>query len=266
MGKYTIVSGDNLSTLASKYGSTVSELAKLNNISNPSLIYAGDKLEIPNYGNTAAVAATPTAAASTSTNPLYEGDEPTYAQSDAVSQAADMLKTQLNNKPADYQSNYSGQIQATLDEILNREDFSYDFNADPMYQQYKDQYISLGNTAMRDTMGNAAALSGGYGNSYATTAGNQAYQGYLGELNNVIPELYSAAYTQYQGEGDDLETQISLLQQQDTADYGKYRDDVSDYVTFLNYYNEAYKDERDFDYNQFLNEWDEWNANRDYGK
>ncbi len=47
MKEYTIVSGDTLSEIAEKFGTTVSELAKLNNIANPDLIYAGDTIKIP---------------------------------------------------------------------------------------------------------------------------------------------------------------------------------------------------------------------------
>lgn len=41
---YTVVSGDTLSKIAAKYNTTVSELVKLNNISNPNLIYVGQKI------------------------------------------------------------------------------------------------------------------------------------------------------------------------------------------------------------------------------
>lgn len=44
---YTIKSGDTLSALAKKFGTTVADLAKLNNISNPNLIIAGKSLKIP---------------------------------------------------------------------------------------------------------------------------------------------------------------------------------------------------------------------------
>lgn len=43
---YTVKSGDTLSEIASKFGLTTSELAKLNNISNPNIIYAGQVLKI----------------------------------------------------------------------------------------------------------------------------------------------------------------------------------------------------------------------------
>ena len=44
---YQIKRGDTLSQLAIKYRSTVQEIATLNNIANPNLIYAGDTIRIP---------------------------------------------------------------------------------------------------------------------------------------------------------------------------------------------------------------------------
>ncbi|HLT31579.1 MAG TPA: LysM domain-containing protein [Myxococcaceae bacterium] len=41
--------GDTLSALAAKYRTTVSKLAKLNNISNPDLIFAGRTLKLPGH-------------------------------------------------------------------------------------------------------------------------------------------------------------------------------------------------------------------------
>ena len=128
-----------------------------------------------------------------------------------------------------YTSSYAGQIQSLLNQIMNREDFSYDYTTDPLYEQYRDQYTREGNLAMRDTMGSAAALTGGYGNTYGTTAGSQAYQAYLGRLNEVVPQLQQLAYQQYLGEQTDLYNQLSALQALDNAEYGRYRDEVSDY-------------------------------------
>ena len=44
---YIIKSGDCLSVIAEKYGTTVKKLCELNNIKNPDLIYAGNKLLVP---------------------------------------------------------------------------------------------------------------------------------------------------------------------------------------------------------------------------
>lgn len=45
-GTYTVKKGDTLSEIAQKYGTTVSKLAQLNGISNPNLIYPGQKIKI----------------------------------------------------------------------------------------------------------------------------------------------------------------------------------------------------------------------------
>jgi guanine deaminase len=57
--------------------------------------------------------------------------------------------------------------------------------------------MQQGQQAMRDTMGQAAALTGGYGNTYAQQAGEQAYAAYLSRLNDVLPELYGEAYNRF---------------------------------------------------------------------
>ena len=100
------------------------------------------------------------------------------------------------------------QLQYLRDEALqaylNREDFQYDLNGDAMYRQYKDRYMELGKAAMEDTMGQAASLTGGYGSSYAQNVGQQAYNRYLQQLGDVVPELYQLAYDRYRDKGDAL--------------------------------------------------------------
>ena len=44
---YVIKKGDCLSVIAGKYGTTVKKLCELNNIKNPDVIYAGNKLLVP---------------------------------------------------------------------------------------------------------------------------------------------------------------------------------------------------------------------------
>ena len=43
---YTVRSGDNLSAIASRYGTSYQSIASLNSLSNPNLIYAGQTLKI----------------------------------------------------------------------------------------------------------------------------------------------------------------------------------------------------------------------------
>lgn len=43
---YTVVTGDNLTKIANRYGTTVNQLVAWNNIANPNLIYPGQKLRV----------------------------------------------------------------------------------------------------------------------------------------------------------------------------------------------------------------------------
>lgn len=96
------------------------------------------------------------------------------------------------------------QLAGWLNEIDNYEPFKYDLNGDMLYKQMADNYIQQGQLAMQDTMANAAALTGGYGNSYAASVGNQAFQQHLTQLNNNIPALQAAALDVWRSGYDQL--------------------------------------------------------------
>lgn len=127
-----------------------------------------------------------------------------------------------------YQSQYQDQLRGIMQRISQRQPFNYDLNGDALYKQYADQYQKQGRMAMMDTMGQAQAMTGGYGNSYAQNVGQQAYNGYLQQMNNFIPELYQMALGKYQLEGDNLLNQYSMLSAQDATEYGRHRDQVAD--------------------------------------
>lgn len=199
-----------------------------------------------------------------STADNYESNRPVYEQSQAVKDAANQLSQYEQNKPGPYQSSYGDSIQNMIDKILNREKFQYDFAADPLYQQYADQYQRRGQLAMKDTMAQSAALTGGYGNSYAQQVGQQTYQRYLEDLNGIIPELRDAAYKMYQDEGDTMRQNLGMLQGADEIDYGRYRDTVNDYHTELNYFYNKFNDMSNQEYNIYLNDAAAWEADRAY--
>lgn len=177
-----------------------------------------------------------------------------YTEGDAVTQARDKLNSV--QKPGDYKSNYEDMIKSVQDKILNRDKFSYDINGDALYQQYKNQFINQGQMAMMDTIGQASAMTGGYGNSYAQSVGQQAYQGYLQKLNDKVPELYKLALDQYNKEGDDLYDQYGLLTDREATEYGRHRDSVSDYQTDRGFYSDQLNAEREFDYSKHADERD----------
>jgi peptidoglycan hydrolase-like protein with peptidoglycan-binding domain len=177
-----------------------------------------------------------------------------YAESETVMQAQAALDAALAAQPGAYQSKWQGQINEILDRILNREEFSYDVNEDALYQQYADQYQRGGKMAMMDAMGQAAAMTGGYGNSYAATVGNQAYQAYLAQLNDVVPELYGMALDRYNAEGQEMYNQYGLLSDQEAQDYGRHQDEYNKWRAEVDYATGRYDSERDYDYGKYVDD------------
>lgn len=159
-----------------------------------------------------------------------------------------------NPKPT-YTSQQSAQIDALLDQVLNREAFSYDPETDPLYQQYKAQYNREGTRAMNDTLAAAASNAGGM-NSYAITAAQQANDYYSTQLADKIPELYQLAYSMYLDDIDGKVRDLGLLQGMDDRQYDRYRDTMSDW------YND-----RDFAYGQYRDDMGDyqWGLNYNHG-
>lgn len=176
-----------------------------------------------------------------------------YVASDNVTAAQNYLQGIIDNKPGAYQSKYTDQLTGLYDRIMNREKFTYDLNGDMLYRQYADQYTRQGQMAMQDTMGQAAALTGGYGNSYAQTAGQQVFQGYLQALNDKVPELANAAYNRYAQEGADLQNQYALAQNAEQLDYGRYQDSLSQWQNERAFAQDAYNTAYSQDYTDYTN-------------
>lgn len=149
--------------------------------------------------------------------------------------------------------------------LMNRKDFSFDLNGNALWNQYKDHYTKLGQMAMADTVGQSSALTGGYGNSWAQSAGQQSYQQNLENLNNVIPELYQLALQQYQAEGDELLNRYSVASGERDFAYGQYRDEVADWQNERNFQYGKYTDERDFDYQQKRDDVEDEQWNKTFG-
>lgn len=169
---------------------------------------------------------------------------------EAVAKAKSALGSALSSRPSAEGStgSYKSQISSALDELSNREQFSYNPDGDALYRQYKDSYINSGKRAMQDTVGQASALTGGYANSYAQTAGQQAYNNQIQKLNDIVPELYKLAYTKYTDETKDLYNRLLALSDADQTEYDRYRDSVSDWYNDIDMLYNAYTDARDFDY------------------
>lgn len=172
-----------------------------------------------------------------------------YNESEKVKRLAEDMALHEAKNPGEWSGGTYGKgMDEALQKVLNRDKFQYDINGDALYQQYKDRYIQQGKQAMMDTVGQAAALTGGYGNSYAQKAGQQAYQGYLQGLNDKVPELYQMALERYNQEGADLLNKYGLMSDQYAKEYSRYRDSVGDWRAQRDYLATLYNNERSFDY------------------
>ncbi len=143
-----------------------------------------------------------------------------------------------------YVSRYQEQIDGLARSILGRPAFSYDYKTDPNYQQYEEAYTRNGQRAMQDVLGQAAARTGGLASSYADTAAQQTYDGYMAALADKVPELRQLAYSMYQDEGNNMRNNLAMLQGLEDSDYGQYMDRLGQFNT-----------DRSFNYGVYSDDW-----------
>ena len=170
----------------------------------------------------------------TSQSSFSKNTQNSNGRSWTTSKVSKKTKNQLKNAEKKFSSPYANQLNSAVSDITNRKAFSYDLNEDSLYKQYAENYKNLGNQAMQDTMANASTLSGGYGNSYATTAGQQAYNSYLQQLNDIVPTLYQQARSNYDTETSNQYNKASLLQGLDSEAYQRYSNNRSYYADKYN--------------------------------
>lgn len=208
---YTIQKGDTLGRLAKRFKTGIAELAKRNKIADVNKIYAGATLDIPDATDTAHSAPQAQSAADNA-----------WSRPEVSTQSA----PDFSYTPAPYKSAYADEIEELMKSIESRPDFSYDYSEDPLYENYRDSYTDGGRLAMQDAMGEAAALTGGYGSSYAQSVGQQTYQAYMRALSDKVPDLAQSAYDKYKDEENALLGQLANYSELDAAAYARYRDDV----------------------------------------
>lgn len=152
---------------------------------------------------------------------------------------------------------YVNQYQDLIDElrgrILEQDPFSYDAESDPLYQQYRDSYTRGGQQAMRDALGQLSARTGGLASSYAGSAAQQTYDGYMSALSDKIPELQQLAYQMYQDEGEKQRLNLEMIAALEREDYNRYQGLLSQYNT-----------DRSLAYQQYTDQLAQYNRDRDF--
>ena len=186
-----------------------------------------------------------------------------YTPSQTVQNAQNQLQQVQNQRPQNYNSRFGAQLDGILQQIQNPQEFKYSFDGDEMFKYYADLYTQKGKQASMDAMGQAAALTGGYGNSYAQQVGQQGYQQYLMDLYGVGMDLQNQAYNRYRDQRSDLYNQLGAMQGMDETEYGRHRDTVADWQTDMDRATKAVQDERDFDYDNYRNMMNYWTNQAD---
>ena len=178
-----------------------------------------------------------------------------YQQTSAAQQAQAALQQLQAQKPQGYTSKYGAQLEGILQELQGKK-FNYSLNGDAFFNALKDSKMQAAKQASLDAMGQAAGLTGGYGNSAAQLAANQVYQQNLLSLNDDAMDAYRLALQQFQMEQQGMGDQFGRLLQMENADYGKYRDTVSDFNTERGYLTDLYNTEEERGYNRYMNDLD----------
>lgn len=174
-----------------------------------------------------------------------------YDPSDEV-KAAQALRDSLSAaQPGAYSSAFDKELQQLYQQLVERQDFAYDPQRDGAYQTYAGLYQRAGQQAMADTLGQAAALTGGYDSTYAQTAAQQSYNSYLRQLAELIPQLEQQALQRHQAAGEALqdkyEAALDGQQQEKAAWEAAYESWLAEFERA----DEGYQDAYQRDFNQY---------------
>ena len=183
-----------------------------------------------------------------------EEEKRKYAASARVEQARQEAQASDGKKPGEYVSKWQQQLDAAMEKILNREKFSYNLNGDALYRQYKDQAIQNGRLAMQDTLGQAAAMTGGYGSSYGQTTAQQSYRQQMADLGDKAAALYDKARAEYDRQGNADKENYDLLLQRENSSQNQYKQNLAAWQAENQRLWGRYDQERKTDYEAYRDE------------
>lgn len=168
-----------------------------------------------------------------------------YTKPIEVIQADAWLGQQLSQIQSG-KTSYSDDVRNMISKIQNRDKFEYDVDSDQLFQQALASAMGSGKQAMQDTIGQASALTGGYGSTYATSVGNQAYNSFIEDAYDNLPQYYQMAFEKYQAEGQDMYNQLAMLSEEDAKEYERLLTSYDATYQHRNQlYNESYNAYRD---------------------
>ena len=155
------------------------------------------------------------------------------------------------------QEKYADPIQNAIDQLDKYSEFKYDVNSDPIWNSIKSQYQRNATMGMREAMGDAANLTGGYGSSYSQQAGQQAYQNQIAGMTDIIPELQNSALNVFQANQQGAKTKLDSYKD-------LMRNELEVWQTDRDYLLKKVQDMDDREFNQYLTNLQQWNTNRSF--
>lgn len=183
-------------------------------------------------------------------NAVNTGYRPSSAVNNYRNERDNALKKAQAMGDFSYESQYKDKIEGLLNNAENMKfNFNYSLTDDPAYQTYRDQYVHNGQMAAQNAAAEAAAQTGGYGSTAATAASQQAYNESLTQLNQIVPDLYNAAYNrqwnEFTNERDTLQELASAYQSLDQQGYDQalatWTNNFNQYITLAQQYNSNYQ-------------------------
>ena len=148
-----------------------------------------------------------------------------------LQEAANQLRTSYNAPATQAQKNGSfvyskeNEYQKALNEVLNRDPFSYDRNQDPVFQSLRKSYLREGERSMENTLARASAGSEGIPSTYAITAAQQANDYYNTKLHDIIPSLEQTAYQRYLNDFNEKLGALGALDTDRNFEFGLNQDE-----------------------------------------
>ena len=191
------------------------------------------------------------AGVSATTQQQLQKSQSGYQPNQQAQAAQQNMQAIQQQRPQSYSSKYGPALQSILEQIQNPGGFKYEFNGDENFKYLADLYTQNAKKANINAQGQAAALTGGYGNSYGAAAGAQAYQEALLPLYQQGMELRQQALDQYNADRADRYNQLQAVQGMDESDYGRYQDTMQNWRADLQNAQNMYQDERNFGYNEY---------------
>ena len=185
-----------------------------------------------------------------------EGTRPEYADSDELTKAKGDL-AEIESHQNDAKDKYDDRIQQALDNIEKYSEFKYDVESDPLWNSVRSQYQRNAMLGMKDTLGAAANLTGGYASSYAQAAAQQAYQNNIAQMTDIIPELQDKALDRFNANHNMALDNFSALE-------SAYQNELAEWQNNRNYYYNKVAEMSDDEWAHYMDNLSAWMADRSY--